>query len=110
MLAVSVYVPSRDAEGQRLATQDVRTAVDDTIKLLSSRFGGCTVTTGYGAWVNGQADIIRERVRIVTSFADDAQVDESVIVDHARNLRQRLQQEAVMYTIQPAGQVGFIGA
>ena len=109
MLAVSVYVPSRDARGQRLATQDVRAAVDDTIRLLSGRFGGCTVTTGYGAWQGAQG-IVRERVRIVTSFAEDAQVDETVIVDHARNLRQRLQQEAVMYTIQPAGQVGFIGA
>ena len=109
MLAVSVYVPSRDAKGQRLATQDVRAAVDDTIRLLSGRFGGCTVTTGYGAWQGAQG-IVRERMRIVTSFAEDAQVDETVIVDHARNLRQRLQQEAVMYTIQPAGQVGFIGA
>ena len=108
MLAVSVYVPSRDAKGQRLATQDVRTAVDDTIRLLSSKFGGCTVTAGYGAWQGAQG-IVRERVRIVTSFANDDRVDESVIVDHAQTLRQRLQQEAVMYTIQPAGQVGFVG-
>ena len=70
---VIVFIPTQDKNSKRL--KDAKMWLNAGITLLSELFGGATVMTAQGCWLNPETEeIVREDVNLVHSYVsiDDA--------------------------------------
>lgn len=102
---VSIYVPS---------TQNVSDACDNSeqvrrvITELAQMFGGATASEAVGGWVCANGETILERVTIVYSFCNSAQLQEHFedVYNICERIKNEMKQEAV--TLEINGQVKFV--
>ena len=69
---------------------------------MARRFGGCTTTRGIGSWINGQAELEREPVTMITSYFgasddhQDPQIGADVLASQFIRSLKKAGEEAVM--------------
>ena len=73
-------------------------------RLLCQSFGGCTVTQGSGAWVDGEGNTITETVTIYDVAVEPTTLNGARVIQLAHNAASDLNQEAV-YVRLPTGNV-----
>ena len=102
---VSIFVPF---------TVDVNKPVDntekvlETIKKLSTIFGGATASNAFGGWVAQNGEVVTEKVTIVYSFCSSEQLQTNIdtIYGICMDLKTSMKQEAI--TLEINGQVKFV--
>jgi hypothetical protein len=101
---VKIYVPS---------TYDVDQPIDNTpyvnrsLETFSKMFGGATAIDGTGAWVSDDEKLIKEKVTIVYSFADDLnKKSTNAVVAYAKTLKEEMKQSSI--SLEVNGKMYFI--
>jgi len=71
--------------------------VNDTLALLSSKFGGATASKALGAWVAKSGQLVTEKVDLVFAYATSEQLEEHIDLIHSYciGLKHSLSQEAI---------------
>lgn len=102
---VSVYVPSTTNVNQPI---DSTEKVLETIKKLSTIFGGATASNAFGGWVSKTGEVVTEKVTIVYSFCSSEQLAKNIetIYGICQDLKTSMKQEAI--TLEINGQVKFV--
>jgi hypothetical protein len=96
--SIRVYVPSTigvDIPGENAVY------VEQTANLLSSLFGGATSYKAHGYWKSQVVGLVCEEVSIVESYTSSADLSAKLgeVVQFARTLKERLQQEAIALSV-----------
>lgn len=68
---------------------------DKLALLLSRNFGGCTITTGYGNWVDGDGRLVAEPVAIFDVAMPDTDLNTDRLTILAHETAYRLKQDSV---------------
>jgi hypothetical protein len=102
---VAIYVPSTINVSEEC---DNTQYVKNTIKQLSTWFGGATATPAIGGWVSAAGEVVVENVSIVYSFCttEDLQKYAADIIALCESIKHDMRQEAV--TLEINGQVKFV--
>jgi hypothetical protein len=98
---VSLTLPST-VEIDKAASDSLLTEVYNyAVESMSNIFGGCTVTSGQGAWYSDSLGrLVLEQVNILTSFAAELSDSEvTKIIDLAEYVKAALSQESVLITL-----------
>lgn len=93
---VTIYVPSTINVDAALDSETAERLVEDTLRFLSSLFGGATAPQSRGAWVSNTGVLVIESVTQV--YANSRQLSHEVLVQiktYVVELRERLGQEAI---------------
>ncbi|MDF2713505.1 MAG: hypothetical protein K0R28_430 [Paenibacillus sp.] len=104
---VKIYVPST-VNGSIPITEEAHGQfVDQALIAFSNLFGGATAIAGNGGWIDGNKNLIKEKVTIVYSFADKLD-NQSLndVVAYAKQLKQDLGQSSV--SLEVDGKMYFI--
>jgi len=110
MKEVRVYIPSKDKYGQSLSENAKAMLEYDIVGVMVDCYGGCTLTTGEGAWTNDKYEVVKESMTIVSSYTDDETEAEKrdQLVKLAEWIKDYAKQEAVLISIKPVDEVLFI--
>lgn len=102
---VSIYVPSTTDVDKPV---DNRKQVMETIKRLSSMFGGATASNAGGGWVSESGETVIEHVTIVYAFCTSEQLSEKFddVLAICDGIKHGMGQEAV--TLEINGQCKFV--
>ena len=102
---VAIYVPSTMNVNE---TCDNTEYVKNTIKQLSTWFGGATATPAIGGWVSAAGEVVVENVSIVYAFCTTEQLQAHAegIIALCESIKHEMGQEAV--TLEINGQVKFV--
>lgn len=103
----AVYVPGTRNISEPLSPEDVKQAVDETARFLSSLFGGATALPAQGYYVATDGALVSENITIVYSYTEHVSTEQyGKIKLFAEQLRNTYGQEAV--TIEVNGAIEFI--
>ncbi len=107
---VTITVPSQCRCGKPIPEEARKTAYDDTLKKMSTWFGGCTVYRVEGGYCMETGELAREPVDVVESSASDDALEahREDVIQYARDLAERLNQECITYTVN--GERDFVGS
>ncbi len=102
---VKVYVPSTRNVNEEIEN---KLYVEETLKFLSSCFGGSTATKALGAWVSNKGDLVTESVTMVFSYARQEELDSNIerIYTYCLSLKEKLSQEAIALEVN--GELYFV--
>jgi hypothetical protein len=101
---VKIYVPSTYYVDQPI---DNTPYVNRSLEKFSEMFGGATAIDGTGAWLSDNDQLIKEKVTIVYSFAEDLDKKKiNQVVAYAKDLKEEMKQSSV--SIEVNGKMYFI--
>ncbi len=101
---VKIYVPSTYNVDQPI---DNTPYVNQSLEKFSEMFGGATAIDGTGAWLSDQDQLVKEKVTIVYSFAEDLDKKKiNQVVEYAESLKEEMKQSSV--SIEVNGKMYFI--
>lgn len=102
---VSIYVPSTVDVNKPVNNEE---KVLETIKELSTIFGGATASNAFGGWVSKTGEVVTEKNTIVYSFCSSEQLSTNIeqIYSICQRLKSDMKQEAI--TLEINGQVKFV--
>jgi hypothetical protein len=101
---VKIYVPSTYDMDEPI---DNTPYVNETLKKISEMFGGATAIDGTGSWLSDDNQLVKEKVTIVYSFAENLNKKNlKEVVDYARYLKEEMKQSSV--SIEVNGKMFFI--
>jgi hypothetical protein len=101
---VKIYVPSTYDMDEPI---DNTPYVDETLTKFSEMFGGATAIDGTGSWLSDDNQLVKEKVTIVYSFAENLNKKNlKEVVDYARYLKEEMKQSSV--SIEVNGKMFFI--
>lgn len=101
---VKIYVPSTYNVDQPI---DNTPYVDKSLEKFSKMFGGATAIDGTGAWLSDDTKLVKEKVTIVYSFAEDLDKKKiNQVVAYAKSLKEEMKQSSV--SIEVNGKMYFI--
>lgn len=101
---VKIYVPSTYNLDQPI---DNTPYVNKSLETFSNMFGGATAIEGTGAWIGDNNQLIKEKVTIVYSFADNLNKKKiNEVVAYAKSLKEEMKQSSVSLEIN--GKMYFI--
>ena len=91
---IKVYVPSTTDVDKKV---DTSKQIDNTLTLLSSKFGGSTSTKGTGTWVSETSGLVKEEVTICESYCTGSALKNSLteVIEYCEDLKKELSQEAI---------------
>lgn len=94
---VAVYVPSTEHESTNIGRAGHQARARSVARVLSTLYGGATVTDGQGSWINDDGDLITESVKIVNSFTSE--VSTKGVLELAKGWCQDWTQDSVLVEI-----------
>lgn len=101
---VKIYVPSTYNVDQPI---DNTPYVNKSLEIFSKMFGGATAIEGTGAWVGDNNQLIKEKVTIVYSFAENLNKKTiNEVVAYAKSLKEEMKQSSV--SLEVNGKMYFI--
>lgn len=102
---VKIYVPSTYSVDNEIDNSEY---VDRTLTFLSKCFQGATCSEALGAWVTASGNLIKEKVSMCFSFANQEDLNKNIdsIYDYCLNLKLELKQE--MIALELNGELYFI--
>ncbi|MBM7587989.1 hypothetical protein JOC86_004564 [Bacillus pakistanensis] len=101
---VKIYVPSTYDMDEPI---DNTPYVNETLAKFSEMFGGATAIDGTGSWLSDDNELVKEKVTIVYSFAEDLNKKNlKEVVNYARYLKKEMKQSSV--SIEVNGKMFFI--
>ncbi|KZE69530.1 hypothetical protein AWM68_02050 [Fictibacillus phosphorivorans] len=81
--------------------------VNQSLETFSKMFGGATAVDGTGAWVSEDDQLVKEKVTIVYSFAEDLDKKSiNAVVAYAKSLKEDMKQSAI--SLEVDGKMYFI--
>ena len=91
---IKIYVPSTIDVDKKI---DTSKNVDETLTLLSNKFGGSTSTIGTGTWVTEKSKLVKEEVTICESYCSGSDLKKSLtdVINYCKDLKKELNQEAI---------------
>ena len=91
---IKIYVPSTTDVDKKI---DTSKNVDETLTLLSNKFGGSTSTKGTGTWVTEKSKLVKEEVTICESYCTGSALKHSLteVIEYCEDLKKELNQEAI---------------
>jgi len=91
---IKIYVPSTVDIDKNI---DTSKQIDNTLTLLSTKFGGSTSTKGVGTWVSETAGLVKEDVTICESYCTGSALGKSLteVISYCNELKAELSQEAI---------------
>ena len=107
---VSIYIPDSDNIGKGIIPPMFDEIVKTVCIEITELFGGCSVDTVKGYYLNEDNHFIEENTKIVYCYIQDIQeYDEDWIVAVCDYIKDMLQQENVLYTVESVkGKMVFI--
>ncbi|MFY0758044.1 DUF3574 domain-containing protein [Metabacillus dongyingensis] len=101
---VKIYVPSTYNGDQPI---DNTPFVNRSLEKFTKMFGGATAIEGTGSWLSDNDQLIKEKVTIVYSFADDLDKKKiNQVVAYAEYLKEEMKQSSV--SLEVNGKMYFI--
>lgn len=101
---IKIYVPSTYNVDQPI---DNTPYVNQSLETFSKMFGGATAVEGTGAWVSEDDQLVKEKVTIVYSFAEDLDKKSiNAVVAYAKSLKEDMKQSAI--SLEVDGKMYFI--
>ncbi|WP_231868350.1 DUF3574 domain-containing protein [Fictibacillus phosphorivorans] len=101
---IKIYVPSTYNVDQPI---DNTPYVNQSLETFSKMFGGATAVDGTGAWVSEDDQLVKEKVTIVYSFAEDLDKKSiNAVVAYAKSLKEDMKQSAI--SLEVDGKMYFI--
>ncbi|MGG1674897.1 DUF3574 domain-containing protein [Neobacillus sp. NRS-1170] len=101
---VKIYVPSTYNVDQPI---DNTPYVNKSLERFSKMFGGATAIDGTGAWLSDNDQLVKEKVTIVYSFAEDLNKKKiNEVVAYAKSLKEEMKQSSV--SLEVNGKMYFI--
>lgn len=97
--SVTIYVPATMGRNGRILPWTRARILRHVMQRMADVFGACTKTEGEGYWEG-----IRERVTLVTSYAES--VNRDAVLDIARDILRLMRQDAVAVVIN--GRMEFV--
>ena len=94
---VSITIPKRTNDG--IAKPEVTQVALET---FARAFGGATSQEVQGAWMNAQGMLVHDDSILVYAYTDDAQKAKGVAQGVALYVKDALQQEAVLFSVESA--------
>lgn len=94
---VMLYVPTKPED-----SKDVIRYVE---KRLSNEYGGVTTVKGKGKWVNEDNKLISDNVKVIKSVGE---IDKEIVESLAKFVKKELNEDTVMYEINPVNDVNFV--
>lgn len=110
---LSIYVPTQAHDYRDYITaEDSITALEHVKRTLAQSLGGYTAYNTQGGWVNDEGELVEEPVTVVYSLAADRDLEELEELGEglALYVRTKLEQECVLYTVDPLISVQFVSA
>ena len=91
---IKIYVPSTVDVDKKI---DTSKNVDETLTMLSNKFGGSTSTKGTGTWVTNDNKLVKEDVTICESYCTGSDLANSIndVIEYCNKLKSELNQEAI---------------
>jgi len=90
---LEIYVPSSRHPNLKEVTYEIK-------ETFSSMFGGYTVQDVTGGWVNRRGELVEEPIQIIYIYHGETEfILEELMESLALNVKEKLQQEAVMIVI-----------
>ena len=91
---IKIYVPSTTDVDKKI---DTSKQIDNTLTLLSNKFGGSTSTKGIGTWISNKKTLVKEEVTICESYCSGSDLKNSLteVIDYCNELKTELSQEAI---------------
>lgn len=86
-----IIIPTKDSQGNLLPDN----RIDSYLRVISEKFGGCTLFSGRGAWLTQDSLLILEDTVIVECDTPDSTVEFWRTL--ARTIKAELNQESVYY-------------
>lgn len=81
-------------------TDNSESVKQTVVRRLSEQYGGATVRPDHeGYWTDDSGNLVKDTVDIVFTYGD---IDESVLEDLASYVKEKLGEDAVMYSIEDA--------
>ncbi|MGM0889161.1 MAG: DUF3574 domain-containing protein [Bacillota bacterium] len=101
---VKIYVPSTYNVDQPI---DNTPYVNKSLEEFSKMFGGATAIDGTGSWLSDDNQLIKEKVTIVYSYAEDLDKKKiNKVVTYAKSLKEEMKQSSV--SLEVNGKMYFI--
>ncbi|MEH7350334.1 MULTISPECIES: DUF3574 domain-containing protein [Bacillaceae] len=101
---VKIYIPSTYNVDQPI---DNTTYVNKSLEEFSRMFGGATAVEGTGSWLSDDNQLVKEKVTIVYSYAEDLdKVKINQIVAYTKSLKEEMKQTSV--SLEVNGKMYFI--
>lgn len=104
--AATIYIPSMRNDGTRIDMPTQKKWTSYIVESFSALFGGATAKKAVGGWLDKSGNIITENVILVTGFFDGDISSVVNVVDIARNMKAKLQQDAV--SVEVDGSMYFV--
>ena len=97
----AITVPSTEFN-KPISPAKFKKRVDEVQKYLANTFGGETTISGEGGYVAKSGELIPEKVKVVTSFADDKDFEQNVgrVVKKIKDWKKEWTQESVGYQVE----------
>ena len=91
---IKIYLPSTTDVDKKI---DTSKQIDNTLTLLSNKFGGSTSTKGTGTWVSETSGLVKEDVTICESYCTGSDLKNSLtdVINYCKELKKELNQEAI---------------
>ena len=91
---IKIYVPSTIDVDKKI---DTSKQIDNTLTLLSNKFGGSTSTKSVGTWITEKSKLVKEDVTICESYCTGSQLKNSLteVINYCNELKTELSQEAI---------------
>ena len=70
--SITFYVPSTNGSEVQIAQKKFQKRTENIARQFADLFGGSTVTYGSGFWINAAGKLISERINLVTSNVEPA--------------------------------------
>lgn len=97
----AITVPSTEFD-KPISPAKFQKRVDEVQTYLAKTFGGETTVTGQGGYVAESGKLIPEKVKVVTSFADDKDFEQNVakVYQKIKDWKKQWKQETVAYMVE----------
>ena len=91
---IKIYVPSTIDVDKKI---DTSKNVDETLTMLSNKFGGSTSTKANGTWITQKSKLVKEEVTICESYCTGSDLKNSLtdVINYCKELKKELNQEAI---------------
>lgn len=104
---ITVVVPSTH-DHVPVADSHFDQRVETVETALSERFGGATSVDGFGSWVSDDGDLVRERVKLVFTFAQPSDEEVGELRGVVSAWQAEWKQDCVLFTVEPVIEVSFV--
>lgn len=100
MFKLTIYLPNRDKNGDYIPHESYSMTEATIMESLTDMYGGVTYTKAQGSYKTKGGSVIVEDTGLISVLMDNAERAEAFMPTWAANIKDELNQETVLYTIE----------